>query len=320
MSRMRHGVLLFSTLFLAAAIAWTADRTQTPKLRHSPSFLAHWSDGAAELNAYDLTFPRYGAPRRGTAVAIFVKEPFLNSTRVKPDEGSSRHDVFEVMKLNLVHDFSTGIYDYNMMTSTFAALEPSPTQRSGEIAKVSFSAQEWCGQTWAQVVFRRGRIEETIHSYFEKEADSVRSLSSSGDALSEDAVLLWARGIALPEVKPGSSQQRTIFSSTLRARILHKPAALREAKFSRAPGIEETTVPAGRFRTRRATLEVNGGLRWDVDVEEAFPNRIIRWSTSDNERGELLGSTRLAYWKMNGPGFERELAKLGLKPRAGRMP
>ena len=34
-----------------------------------------------------------------------------------------------VMKLNLVEDFQTGIYDYNLMTSTFVAWIVSPANR-----------------------------------------------------------------------------------------------------------------------------------------------------------------------------------------------
>ncbi|HEX8953647.1 MAG TPA: hypothetical protein VF945_17440, partial [Polyangia bacterium] len=33
-----------------------------------------WGDGKAELDGYALVEPRYGQPREGTAVAIFVTE------------------------------------------------------------------------------------------------------------------------------------------------------------------------------------------------------------------------------------------------------
>ena len=74
---------------------------------------------------YDLVFPRYGQPRHGVAVTIFVTETFSNTLRVKADPGKHpSSDRFPVMKLNLVEDFQTGIYDYNLMTSTFVALAP----------------------------------------------------------------------------------------------------------------------------------------------------------------------------------------------------
>ena len=62
--------------------------------------------------------------RDGTAVAIFVTEDF---SRRAAGQGRSRQarqaDVVPVMKLNLVRDFQTGIYDYNTMTSTFLRTE-----------------------------------------------------------------------------------------------------------------------------------------------------------------------------------------------------
>src|SRR5215471_360645 len=66
------------------------------------AFWKHWGDGRAEMSGYDLVFPRYGQPRKGVAVAIFVTETFSNSLRVKSDPG--RHpkaDEYPVMKLNL---------------------------------------------------------------------------------------------------------------------------------------------------------------------------------------------------------------------------
>ena len=100
-------------------------------------FDQHWSDNKAEIAGYDLVTPRYGQLRKGTAVAIFVTEPFSNSARVKADPGEhSPDDEFPVLKLNLVEDYPTGVYDYNLMTSVFVALRPvnnlpagTPTKR-----------------------------------------------------------------------------------------------------------------------------------------------------------------------------------------------
>ena len=72
-------------------------------------FWRHWGDGQAEMSSYDLTMPRYGQTRSGTAVAIFVTETFDPVQRVKADSNEG----LPVMKLNLVEDFATGVYDYN---------------------------------------------------------------------------------------------------------------------------------------------------------------------------------------------------------------
>src|SRR5262245_36726366 len=127
----------------AAALAALLAAAPAPAAPPGDDFWKHWGDGRAELSGYALVQPRYGAPRDGTAVLVFVTEDFSDSLRVKADPG--RHppsDVYPVLKLNEVRDFQTGIYDYNVMASTFVRTEwrggpPFP------LVKTSFSSQEW---------------------------------------------------------------------------------------------------------------------------------------------------------------------------------
>src|SRR5207249_3206702 len=101
-----------------------AQRARADELR--ADFWSTWGDGKAELDGYALTQPRYGELRAGTAVLIFVTEDFSDSARVKADPGKHpASDVYPVLKLNFVRDFQTGIYDYNVMTSTFARVDRS---------------------------------------------------------------------------------------------------------------------------------------------------------------------------------------------------
>ncbi len=120
------------------------------------TFWSTWGDGRAELAGYDLTIPRYNQPRRGVAVTIFVTETFSNSARVKADPGKHpQADEYPVIKLNLVKDYQTGIYDYNEMTSSFVALQPVNGRAAGSPTRISFSRQEWCGQISARRRRRR---------------------------------------------------------------------------------------------------------------------------------------------------------------------
>src|SRR6476646_3754549 len=103
-----------STLFLVllgCCVGLAAEAPRSPDFNSDP-FQKHWYDGKAELAGYELTIPRYGQTRKGEAVTIFVYEPFSNSARVKADPGKHpATDEFPVMKLNLVEDFATGVYD-----------------------------------------------------------------------------------------------------------------------------------------------------------------------------------------------------------------
>ena len=60
-------------------------------------------------------------------------------------------------------------------------------------------------------------------------------------------------------------------------------------------------------------VEEQGGATTTFTLESAYPHRILAWRSSGGESGRILGSARLAYWKLNGPGGEAELARIGLK-------
>ena len=127
-----------------------ADAAPLPAQQVPDGFWDHWGDGRAELAAYELAFPRYGEVRRGKATLVTVSQRFDDAQRVKP-EGRGR-DSYPVLKQNLVMDFQTGIYDYNVMTSTFLRLDGGAPL--GEPVKVSMSMQEWCGHVYEQLIPR----------------------------------------------------------------------------------------------------------------------------------------------------------------------
>ncbi|AKA36157.1 hypothetical protein [Flagellimonas lutaonensis] len=136
---------------------------EIPKKPLSEAFKNYWYDGEAEITSYRLEQARYGELRKGTAVLIFVTEPFLPEVQVKADK--SRPDNVSVLKLNATKKYLTGIYPYSIMSSTFY-----PVSDNQHALKTSFSAQEWCGHVYSQIN-NRAQFEVTSHSYFEGEAD-----------------------------------------------------------------------------------------------------------------------------------------------------
>ena len=276
----------------------------------SASFWAHWGDGRAEMNGYRLVQPRYGASRTGSAVYIFVTEDFSDTLRVKADPGKHpAADVYPVMKLNAVRHFQTGIYDYKVMTSSFARVA------SGwPVAKVSFSSQEWCGNVYHQILPRAGTVGGLYHSYFDGEADGQDALPQPEGGVFEDALPILVRDWGTTYLRPGESRRVAFLPSLLRARLEHQKLAWRQATVSRAAATATVKVPAGSFDVSVWTVAEEGGRTSTYQVEAAAPQRLVRWSTDAGEEGSLLGTTRLAYWKLNGPGGEEHLAEMGLKP------
>jgi hypothetical protein len=274
-------------------------------------FWKHWGDGKAELNGYRLTQPRYGAPRAGTAVYVFVTEDFSDSLRVKADPG--RHpasDVYPVMKLNAIRRFQTGIYDYDVMTSTFLRVGPG-----WPVAKVSFSSREWCGQLWHELLPRDGRVSGVFHSYFDGEADGQDDLELPKEGVFEDALPVLLRGCNGEYLEPGESRTIPFLPSLLWARLNHKPLAWTRARISREAGLSSLAAPAGRYRVTVYKVSVEDGRALAFEIEAAPPHRLVRQTGPDGEELKLTGSTRLAYWTLNHPGGERYLRQLGLQSR-----
>jgi hypothetical protein len=271
-------------------------------------FWKHWGDGRAEMNGYSLTQPRYGEPRKGTAVYVFVTEDFSDSLRVKADPGKHpRGDVYPVLKLNAARDFQTGIYDYNVMTSTFLRVA-----RGWPVAKVSFSSQEWCGHVWHQLVPRPGRLEGLFHSYFDGEADGTDALEMPADGVLEDALPVLVRGWNGALVEPGQSRTLPFLPSLLVSRLKHQPLAWTKATITRSAATKRLKVPAGAFDVTVYEVAVEGGRKLSFHVEAAPPYRLVRQTGPDGEDLRLEGSTRLAYWQLNKPGDEKHLKPMGL--------
>jgi hypothetical protein len=289
--------------------------------RYGPSFWSIWSDGQSEISAYELRIRRYGEWRDGVAVTIFVHETFSEEARVKADPGKhTKQDEYPVLKLNLIVDFQTGIYDYNVMTSSFVTLAPRHGRGAGFPTKLSFSSQEWCGHVYHQAIFEKESIELVSHSYFDGEADGRKTLDYPGNGISEDALLFWARGLAAPALEPGQTVEVPLLRSLQEARLSHRPLEWRPATLSRAPGASSVEVPAGSFEVEVYTARIQGGATWEFFVEKAAPHRIVRWTSTDGQEAVLLGSRRSQYWRQNSEGFESELEKIGLKRRPPRSP
>jgi len=277
-------------------------------------FWARWADGKAELDGYALTQPRYGKLRAGTAVLIFVTEDFSDSARVKADPGvHPKSDTYPVMKLNFVRDFQTGIYDYNVLTSTWVKTEPASSPLGSTLVKTSFSSQEWCGHVYMQWVPRGDRLDGVVHSYFDGE-DASPTLPLPPGGVVEEEVPIFVRGLRGDWLPPGGKRTLPFLPSQLHARLQHQKAAWGEATVERAASPERVRSVLGAVDAFVYTVAVRDGETTTWTVEAAQPHRILAWSSTSGEAGKLTGSDRLAYWQLNQPGGEKQLEHLGLKP------
>jgi hypothetical protein len=309
---MRHVALVALVVLPACA--------PVPESGADPTFESWWQDGKAELDGYRLEITRYGEPRAGEGVMIFVTEPFSESKRVKVDDPSrDPADTFEALKLNLVRDFQTGIYDYNTMVSVFT--------RSSDFdpVKITFTSAEWCGQVYDELIFGEAGVDGRTFSYFDGETGDWR-LERPAGGVSEDNLYVMLRGLRRPFLEPGHKQRFPFLPSTFAGRLTHVPLEWQSAEIERASRTSEVTVPAGTFAVTEYVVRAPGRVG-RFSIEAAYPHRIVRWSWEAGardaggarrpavvERGSLTGTARLAYWTLNGNGAESYREKLGLSP------
>ncbi len=151
-----------------AAVVPTKPTSLPTPIPLSTDFKKYWYAGKAEITSYELQQARYGELRSGKAVLIYVTEDFLPTKQVKADYPNDNN--IPVLKLNATKKFTTGIYPYSIMQSTFY-----PVAVNQHAIKVSSSMQEWCGHMYTQLN-NREQFDILSHSYFQGEADQQFSV------------------------------------------------------------------------------------------------------------------------------------------------
>ncbi|MCG8328726.1 MAG: hypothetical protein MI974_13630 [Chitinophagales bacterium] len=268
----------------------------------------YWYQGKAELSRYELKQNRYDALHPGEAVTIFVTEDFLTDKQVKNDQYTSKNST-PILKLNMVKRFTTGLYDYSMMTSVFT---PTKLKEVPQTLKVSFSSQDWCGHAYMQLNYEDGAYKSTLHSYFESEADRVTNFDY---VLLEDEMMNRIR--MNPDMLPLGKMQ--LLPSTTILRLLHLPAQAVEASASMSTYAgtdiegENLKVYTITFPRLKRTLEIVFQSEEPYIIEgwtDAYPSMFdkkIRKTVA--QRKETIMSP---YWQKNSPEDAEMRAKLGL--------
>lgn len=255
----------------------------------------YWYQGKAEISSYELSQNRYQGVHPGEAVLIFVTEDFLVDKQVK-DESDGGPGSAKVLKTNSLRQFSTGIYDYSMMTSVFTPVEE---QDHPHTLKVTTSSQDWCGQTWMQVNREEDHYRMQLFSYFGSEGDQTAEVSLT--PLEDE---LFNRIRINPESLPTGRFE--LLPGTMYCRLMHVPfePAVAEAKMEeyqgeRFPG-EALRAYHVEYPSLRRTLT--------IVFEAEAPHRIAGWieaypSLFDGVVRETVASRKEtildAYWKHN---------------------
>ena len=257
--------------------------------------------GKAEICSYSLERARYEGLHPGEAVLIFVSEPFLLEKQVKADDWKNRPTI-PVLKMNRIDRFTTGIYDYSMFTSVFTPVSEYDARYP---LKITFSSQDWCGQSYMQLNNNKG-FDVEQYSYFESEGDT----SFHQDyAITEDNIFNMAR-IDLDLLPTGAFKIQPSFnyirSSHKENRAYHANASIGEQEGLMVYNCE---IP-----------ELRRSLRIFLDPKKN--NRIVKWTETYPTifDGKLRTSTyklkvvkKAPYWSLNAVGDKNWRDSLNLK-------
>ena len=297
------------------AIAFTISSCQAQQDPNNPvlpqnkkAFSDYWYNGEAEIAVYDLKQSRYGELRQGDAVMIYVTENFLLDKQVK-DEGEPSENSVTVLKLNAIKDFTTGIYDYNIMRSVFTPIDMRKIPHS---LKVSFSSQDWCGQVFSQINIREGKAKIHSFSYFESEGD--QELTFDRKYMEDD---VWTRIRLNPQALPLGEIE--MIPSLEYLRLFHKEIKPYRAKARLDLLIGDDKSGKEHYIYTVEYPELNRKLT--LKVESSVPYKLVSWEEDFNTESDdpttvtsatLRKTMQSPYWQQNDTAADSLRTKLGL--------
>lgn len=298
-----------STALIVGLLAWTVV---------ADPFWDWYGDKGAEISSYKTTQPRYGEKRDAYTVMIFVPEHTNRSSRIKVENygKTKKKDRIQVLKLNRVLHFDTGIYNYAVMTSTFSAMQPEFGRRVFYPVKISISSTEWCGNFYEHLLPDGKGSKHVMHSYFEKEGDQEGYIKSPGNDIYEDNLPILIRELKGPFLKTGEKREINLLPSLWCRRITHEPLKYHKSWVKKEQG-----------KTIRVAGEAHKTSKWSWQgcdrvetywTSTEYPHVILRWKSTLGHSGELVKTIRSKYWSQN-KNVDVELRKaLGIPATASK--
>ncbi len=268
----------------------------------------YWYQGKGEVNHYTLKQNRYKDIHPGEVIMIFVTEDFLTDKQVKNDAYQNDNST-GILKMNQIRRFSTGMYDYSIMSSVFT---PVDIKKYPQTLKLTQTSQDWCGHTFTQLNFRDDAYQFELRSYFEQEGDQNETIEA---ALLEDE--LFNRIRMNPELLPTGKTK--MLPSTTFTRLKHKKIAPMDAELTMGNysgsdfSGDKLMVYQVKYPAVERTLEIV------FEAEEPF--NIVGWKDSypsafdDQMRtsvATLTKSLMTPYWQHNGAEDTALRSELGV--------
>jgi hypothetical protein len=293
-------------------IACSASRSESNQLvEPNQQFQSYWNAGKAELARFELKQARYGQVHPGEMIVITVTEPFRTDRQVKAESAEGYRHAVNVLKVQQMRRFATGIYDYALTTTSFRPF----SNEAAAVLKVTGSAVDWCGHAWLQLNRKKDSFAVESRSYFENPGDTSYRIEA---ALSEDE--LWQLIRFDPQKLPVGSIR--IVPSLMSARLRHKET---RPETARAELQHFGKLKQSEYSLRFA--EASDAERQVIFTFEAeFPHRILEYREvysdvigSGGKRDKLTTVARLkktilsSYWQQHNLINKKERKDFGVR-------
>jgi hypothetical protein len=262
-------------------------------------FWKTFSNGkGAEISSYKTVQPRYGELREAYTVLIFVPEHMNQKTRIKVENYHKipKGDQIQIIKLNRVLKFNTGLYDYSVMTSVFTAEGFAGKKYVCCPFKISLSAQEWCGMFYTQLLPDPKGTKRVMHSYFEAEGDTTDYIKGPKNHCYEDNMFIRIREFHGPFMKTGEKMKQSLLPALWHSRMTHKPLNFEKGWLLKEEGGSISTGN-GKTKVIKWTWMV-GNKKTTAWTNKAYPHIIMKWKTSEGESGKLINTIYRKYWEL----------------------
>ncbi len=249
-------------------------------------------EGKAEIAQYKGKVKRYHQFRDAHLALITVFEPFDYNLLVKSEQSNNY-----IIKQNQVLTFQTGVYPYRQMNSLF--WNPSNLF----LMKGVMTSQEWCGQSFKQVIYKNNNFYLKFHTYWEDAVEGEFKYKIPNKMyFFYDELPFILRFLTIDFDTKEIQLFPLLMSSRVNQTGWDIDEVIRNPDFKKALLIKQKE----KIRFKNRSVEVSKYILEIEDKKDTFYfdfnhpyNILIKWERNDGGFFELESISYAKYWELN---------------------
>ncbi len=241
-----------------------------------------WDDGKAEVAQYKAKRIIYKKERDFEYTMVTVSEVFNKEFLTKTDD-YSRKDNFDVMKVNFIARIETDNYPYHFLTSYFT-FRNNPEY----VFKFTNSSQEWCGNTFKEILKSSKGYTINYHSYWDGEGSGNKTINDN--VWLEDQLFLTLRTLKFNEVK---EFKHKVLESQISSKI--GKLIVFDANFT-ISNSDSIIINNQNYTTYKVKINLDSEKVNEYVFTKEYPNYLVSYNSWDGRSLILNKVERDDYW------------------------